>query len=192
MAIRQPQTRLITLEEFKALPEGPPYFEFEEGELIPVVSPGIDHQDVVDELLTSAKNFVRDASLGRVFREVDVYLPDGRVFIPDFGFLTNDQLHFIQQDRKVHGVPTLVVEVTSTNVARDRSHKFQVYQANGVPWYWLVESKFLLIEEYKLTPDGYLRVSTTESGQEFTPKLFPGLSINLAMLLGVAEDEAPA
>jgi hypothetical protein len=29
----------MTLEDFRALPEGPPYYEYEEGELILVVSP---------------------------------------------------------------------------------------------------------------------------------------------------------
>ena len=35
----------MTLEEFRALPEGPPYYEFEEGELVPVTSPTPEHQE---------------------------------------------------------------------------------------------------------------------------------------------------
>ena len=41
----------MTLEEFRALPEGPPYYEFEEGELIPMTSPTPEHQDILAELV---------------------------------------------------------------------------------------------------------------------------------------------
>jgi Uma2 family endonuclease len=40
-------TKRMTLEEFRAMPEGPPYYEYEEGELILVASPTPEHQDVV-------------------------------------------------------------------------------------------------------------------------------------------------
>jgi Uma2 family endonuclease len=79
--------RRITLEEFRALPEGPPYFEFEDGELVMAASPTPERQDVVGELWHALRQFVRHHTLGRVFREVDVYLPDGRVYIPDIALL---------------------------------------------------------------------------------------------------------
>jgi Uma2 family endonuclease len=193
MAIRQPQTRQITLEEFKALPEGPPYFEFEEGELIPVVSPNADHQEILSELLGAVRAYCRRTKVGRAYLELDVYLPDGRVFIPDITFLRSDKLDLLREsDKKIHGVPDLAVEITSSNQARDRSHKFHVYQANGVPWYWLIDSSASLVEEYELVGAGYFRVSTTEFSEDFAPKLFPGLSINLAQLLGLEEDEMSA
>ena len=37
----------MTLEDLRALPEGPPYYEYEEGELILVASPTPEHQDIV-------------------------------------------------------------------------------------------------------------------------------------------------
>jgi Uma2 family endonuclease len=183
-------TPRLTLEDYRALPEGPPYYEFEEGELIVVASPTPEHQDIIGVLWNELRQFVRQHRLGRVVMEVDVYLPDGRGYIPDLAFLTTDRLHLLNpSDRKIHGSPDLVVEVTCSTPARDRVHKFRVYYDNGVPWYWIVDSNTLAIEEYQATPQGYLRTASVASGEEFRPRLFPGLTLNLATLL---EEQPPA
>jgi Uma2 family endonuclease len=185
------ETRRLTLDEFRALPEGPPYYEFEEGKLIPLPSPTYRHQKIVMKLSSALDDFVLKQNSGVVFMEVDVTLPDGRVFIPDFGFLSTDQQKFISPlDGKVHGAPTLVVEVLSTDEARDRAHKFHIYYDNQVAWFWLI-SQSLLIEEYQATPQGYVRVSSVAFGEEFHPKLFPDLTLNLASLLGEPREPSP-
>jgi Uma2 family endonuclease len=185
-------TPRLTFEDYRALPEGPPYYEFEEGELILVASPTPEHQDIVGELSHALRQFVRQHRLGRVVMEVDVYLPDGRGYIPDLAFLTTDRLHLLNpSDRKIHGAPDLVVEVTSGTPARDRVHKFRVYYDNGVPWYWIVDSNTLAIEEYHNTPQGYLRTASIASGEEFRPQLFPGLTLNLATLLEAPPPASP-
>ncbi len=176
----------ITLEEFERLPEGSPYVEFEEGELIPVPSPTAEHQDIVDALIQALKECVRRQKSGRVIREVDVYLPDGRVYVPDISFLAGDRLNLLSPiDQKIHGAPDLAVEVISSTETRDRGTKFRAYHANGVPWYWIVTPDSLVIEEYHAMPEGYVRVASIAAGEEFTPGLFPGLSLNLAALLGI-------
>lgn len=70
MAVIKP--RPMTLEEFQQLPEGPPYYEFEEGAMVPMTSPRPEHQDIVDELVFALKAYVREKKVGRVLREVDV------------------------------------------------------------------------------------------------------------------------
>jgi Uma2 family endonuclease len=182
-----PQTRKYTLEDFNALPVGPPNYEFDEGEIIPLGSPTITHQDIIDEFIIQLKPFIRKSDLGRLFREVDVYLPDGRVYVPDFGFLAMNHMEALSPiDGKIHGTPTMVAEVTSTDGARDRTRKFHVYLANGVEWYWLI-TQSLIIEEYRATEGGYVRVSSIAPGEVFRPQLFPGLEINLAELLGALQ-----
>jgi len=183
----------ITPEEFRAMPEGPPFYEYEEGELIMAASPTPEHQDVVIELGHTLRQFVRQGQMGRVFMEVDVYLPDGRVYIPDLAFLATARLHLLQAgDRKIHGSPDLVVEVTSSMPERDRVHKFRIYYDNGVPWYWIVDSTTLAIEEYHATSQGYLRVASVGAGEVFQPQAFPGLTIDLQALLGVNPHAPPA
>ena len=129
--------------------------------------------------------------LGRTFREIDVYLPDGKVFVPDIGFLSTKNLamHW-EGDGKIHGAPDLAVEVTSQDASRDRIRKFVVYHANGVLWYWIVDQGNLEIEEYIWTEAGYELRTRTEAGQTFQPGLFPGMAINLAENLGMTGDEA--
>jgi Uma2 family endonuclease len=183
----------MTLEEFRALPEGPPYYEYEEGELILVASPTPEHQDIVSELSHVLRQFVRQHQLGRVVMEVDVYLPDGRGYIPDLAYLAAEHLHLLNPtDHKIHGSPDLVVEVTSSTPARDRVHKFRVYYDNGVPWYWIIDSNTLAIEEYHATSQGYLRTASVAAGEEFRPQLFSGLAINLVGLLGVEPSTSPS
>jgi Uma2 family endonuclease len=178
-------TQRMTLEEFRALPEGPPNFEFEEGELIPVPSPTPKHQDILLELGHFLKQFVRQNKIGQAFMGVDVFLPDGRCFIPDLTFLSSDRLNLVSpEDEKIHGTPTLVVEITSSEPERDRVHKFRVYYENGVPWYWIVDSETLTIEEYQATSEGYVRKASIGAKEGFGPRVFPGLVINLAALLG--------
>jgi len=179
------RTKPMTLEEFRARPEGPPDDEFEEGEVIPVTSPTPEHQDIIVELGHVLRRWVRGQQLGRVFVEVDAYLPDGRVYIPDFSFLSTDRMSLLDPgDRKIHGSPDLVVEITSGKPDRDRVRKFRIYYQNGVPWYWIIDQESLTIEEYHATPDGYLRTASIASGEEFRPQLFPELTINLAVLVG--------
>jgi Uma2 family endonuclease len=179
-------TQRMTLEQFRALPEGPPNVEFEEGEVIPVPSPTERHQDILLSLGHFLKQWVMQRKFGKIRPAVDVYLPDDRCFVPDLQFISTAHLNLINpEDQKVHGVPDLVVEITSSDPDRDRVHKFQVYFDNGVPWYWIVDSENLAIEEYRATPEGYVRKSSVSAGKEFRPGLFPGLAINLATLLAL-------
>ena len=175
MSLLKDRTDCFTLEDFNAIPEGPPYYEYEEGRILLVASTTIDHEDILDALTIRVKPFVVQNKLGRMFRAVDVYLPDGRVFIPDMGFLSSAKLNCVSPtDRKIHGAPTLVIEVVSSDSARDRVHKFKVYFENGVEWYWLITQE-LAIEEYQATPQGYVRTASIEAGEAFRPGVFPGL-----------------
>jgi Uma2 family endonuclease len=175
----------MTLAEFLTLPEGPPNFEFEKGEVIPTGSRTSLHQDTILELVHLLKRHATQTRTGSVYMGVDVFLPDEEhVYIPDITFLTtaHQDLHW-PSDKKIHGTPDLVVEVTSTDPDRDRVEKFRVYFDNGVPWYWIIDPEHFAIEEYRATPEGYVRTASIMSGEEFRPRLFEGLVIKLSELI---------
>ena len=177
----------MTLEEFRDLPEGPPNYEFEDGEVIEMVSPHGRHQDVLLALGAELRAHIIKNKLGKLWLEIDVHLSDvRRVFIPDLVFLAADHLdRYSKDDGKIHGVPDLAIEVLSPSTKRrDRTTKKNVYEQAGVAWYWMVDADDLTIEECKLTPEGYLITQSVPPGQPYAPKLFAGLSFNLAELMG--------
>ena len=175
----------LTLADYHALPEGPPHFEFEHGELIPMNRPHADHQAMLLKLGGAIDNHVTRHALGRLWPEVEVDLTPDHGYVPDLAFLTTDHLTQVSPPGVITGAPDLVVEILSPNTARrDRTAKFRAYQQAGVPWLWLVDPVDLIIEEYRLTAEGYLRAQTTGPDETFRPGLFPELTINLAELLG--------
>ena len=183
--------RRITLAEFVAMGEGPPYYEFEDGLLIPrngedpMVSPASRHQRLMGRLYGPIDQHVSALGLGDVFIELDVYLPDGKLYIPDLLFIAiNGSAILDPADDKVHGAPNLVVEITSRNKNRDRVHKRKVYQSNGIQWYWIIDPDTLTLEECHFLPDGTMSSIIIEKAQDFQPLVFPGLTLNLAALMG--------
>lgn len=174
----------LTIEDWLALPEGPPFYELEDGRLIEVPSPRREHQKILAHLTVLLDNFATEHDLGTVVMDVDVALPTGVGYIPDIAFISKDrEEELLAPDGKVHGAPDLVVEITSpTTKKRDRVNKFRNYWRAGVRWLWLVDSEDLTIEEYKWTEEGYLCVNLADKGEEFESKALPGLKFNLVEL----------
>jgi Uma2 family endonuclease len=192
--IKPPARPLLTLAEFDALPEGPPDYEFEGGRLIDMPRPHPRHQKVIMRLGAVLDEHVSRAAVGAVWPEIDVQLSRRRVYVPDLVFLAQERLDRYSADRgRIVGAPDLVVEIVSpASASRDRVAKFNAYREAGVPWYWLIDSQSLAIEEYRLMPEGYLAVARMAAGEAFRPQLFAGLAINLADLLGETVGEAIA
>lgn len=176
----------LTLADFDALPEGPPDYEFDGGELVAMPRPHPRHQAILRELSTEITIYLRTHSIGTSWPEIDVQLSRRRVFVPDLVFLAHEHQDRYSAERgRIVGAPDLAVEILSpASAGRDRIDKFNAYREAGVPWYWLIDSQSLTVEEYRLTPEGYLASARVAAGDEFTPQLFPGLQINLASLLG--------
>ncbi len=189
MATLTPTSTIIerrwTAAEYRRLPEGPPYYELEDGELIEMVRPRGKHQQIIKKLLVALDGYLTNQPIGDVWPEVAVQLSPTRIYIPDLSFLLSANLSRFADDVAIQGPPDLVVEVVSpSTAARDRSQKLHTYYQAGVPWYWLVESDTLLITEYRHTPDGYLVSQTAPAADPFAPALFPGLSLRMADWFG--------
>ncbi len=79
----------LTLEEFWRIPEGPPNFESEDGELIAMVSPHGRHEEVLSALLEVLRPHIRRNKSGKIWPEIDVHLPEAnRVYISDLVYLS--------------------------------------------------------------------------------------------------------
>ena len=179
----------MTLEQYLKLPEGPPYYEYENGEAILMTAPHGNHQIIVGELYSLISAYLKKSRLGRIWPGINVILPNGRHYIPDLVYLIREHLErYSPEDGKIEGVPDLAVEILSQDRARDEVKKFTAYQEAGVLWYWIIDPIALTIEEYRLTSEGYLRAGTVDSGEDFRPDLFEGLVINLEQFLELEEE----
>ena len=178
--------RRWTAADYLRLPEGPPYYELEDGALIEMVRPRGRHQEIIGNLFATINTYLKSNPLGKVWPEVAVQMSSARVYIPDLSFLSTANLSRFADDIAIQGPPDLVVEVISpSTAARDRSQKLRTYYQAGVPWYWLVESDTLLITEYRHTSEGYLVNQTIAAVEAFAPGLCPGLTFTMAGLFGL-------
>lgn len=112
----------------------------------------------------------------------DLFLTDTDHYVPDFMVVCDREK--IKPDG-VHGAPDLVVEVLSPSTsAYDKGHKKRVYEACGVPEYWIVspearsvdvyrlkEGRYELEGSYTVYPD-YILQHMTEEEQAAIPKSF--------------------
>lgn len=178
--------RKMSLAEFLATPEdetGPKY-ELEYGELIELMRPTFEHNELLLSLSGVLLPHIRTHNLGRLSQDIIVVLDEDRelAYAPDLVFVATEHLDRIREGR-VYGAPDLVVEVLSPSTAsRDHLTKLDAYLKTGIPWYWIVDPKSPGIEEYCATDGGYLRTATVESNDTFHPGIFPNLSIDLDSL----------
>ena len=121
------------------------------------------HGSIIDELHTTLNTYMRRNKCGRVFTDnIDVHFPDGNVFKPDLVIVKTENSSIIDWRKGIFGVPDMVVEVLSkSTMRRDMTVKKDVYEANGVKEYWiidpwkesisvynLIDGKFLFDDEY--------------------------------------------
>jgi Uma2 family endonuclease len=167
------------------LPEGPPYYELESGKLVDLEQPGRHHQEILGHLCAIIMAYLKAEKIGEIWPRVEVELSDKHIYVPDLSFLFTENLHRFADDIAIDGPPDLVIEIGSpSTMTRDLSTKSRTYQRAGVPWYWFIHGENLMIQEYKNSPDGFIYTQAAGMGEPFSPEIFPGLTFNLAELLG--------
>ncbi len=179
-----------TVDAFRQLPEGPPFYELEDGKLIEMAQPTILHQMLLAYLMRIIGNYLAEKPLGQLFLEVEVQLLDSIIYVPDFCYVANDNDGLFIGKRALEGSPDLVVEILSPSTRnRDRSKKFRVYEAQGIQHYWIVDPYDKLIWVYENSALGFLTKHIIEPGEAFSPAIFPGLSIDLTSVWGELNEE---
>ena len=131
--------------------EEEPRYEIIGGEKIfMAASPNPDHNTVVGQLFIIFGNYLNLKQNGAgIFADVDVHLPDGDVFRPDFCVIKD--LDIVKRKRAIYGVPDLVVEVLSRSTAKkDFGTKRDAYEKYGVKEYWIIDPYTKSIQVYLL------------------------------------------
>ena len=79
----------------------------------------------------------------------------------------------------------LLIEVSDTTYATDRTFKLPLYAQEGIPEVWIVNRAGERIEVYRDPRDGaYQSVTMVGRGDSVTPRAFPDLNVEVNDILG--------
>ena len=172
----------LSQEEFMALQFEGGGYEYVFGELVPLMSVEGRQSTAWTYFIGHLFGHVMAHQLGLVRIDVLTYLDEAGLvrYFPDIVYLAHDSPGYFD-GTKVVGAPTLAVEVTSPKSdKREEAEKKDNYHRFGVEWYWVVNTKTSVTEEYHSAPNGYELVSRTAFTKPFRPQLFPGLEITIS------------
>jgi Uma2 family endonuclease len=173
----------MTAREFLELPPDGIRNELVHGEVIMMASPNLEHGYAVTQLLVLLATHVRARNLGIVVSDIDTFFSPEDARRPDVLYFASNRLHLIGATKKPEVPPDLCVEVLSpSNAGYDRTDKFDLYQAAGVPFYWIVDPMERAVEAYRLENGIYLRSGHGTGDEVLQLPPFPDLSIPLGQL----------
>jgi Uma2 family endonuclease len=187
----KPRRRLMTTEEYLALPTDDERTELVYGEVVMCASPAYEHNFLIYCLVDVLMRWTRHSKLGLVAFDIDMVLDRRKalIYAPDVLFLAQANQARLQRGR-IYGPADLAVEVLSPS---DRpiiqNRKFADYERYGVPWYWIIrpDSKSPTIEEHELVAGKYVGRSEVSGNEWFKPGLFPGLVFCLPPMIAGEE-----
>jgi Uma2 family endonuclease len=113
--------------------------------------------------------------------EPELHLGDGEVIVPDIAGWRIARMPFIPNTAAIRLPPDWACEVLSPSTERtDRTLKFEVYAAAGVPYLWLVQPIKQTLEVYVLHNARYQKVAEHAGNTVVTPEPFAALPLDLA------------
>jgi Uma2 family endonuclease len=178
-------TRRLTRDDYRSLPEGPPYYELIDGELVEMTRARRAHSRLIVRLAHLWEGRILAGLGGELQQEPNLYLPRiDDVCHPDLVYVGPDQLA-ICHDAGIEGTPHVICEILSPSTERlDRYVKMADFRAAGVPHVWLIDpERPVTVEEYVLEADGrYRQNAIVRAPAEFAPAAFPGWKIALTEL----------
>lgn len=174
---------LLTVENYKILPETGPRYQLIEGDLYVAPAPNRYHQDISRNLEYILLDYLEGHPIGTWYHApFDVYLDDYNVFQPDILVVFNEQREILT-DAGAEGAPDFVVEILSPKTARlDKDNKRRVYATSGVRELWIIAPETRQIQVYLLTQDPANPAAAYGECDAFESALFPGLQFNAAAI----------
>jgi Uma2 family endonuclease len=176
---------LYSAADYRITPDGPPWIQLIEGELVTDPSPSSDHQRVVPRLTVLLDGYVRLRRLGEVYvAPLDVYLSDHNVFQPEVFFISRARAAIVAADG-VYGAPDLAIEILSPSSSRrDCGQKLRVYRRAEVKEYWVIDPLAKRVQIYDFRRDSGDSQPTRSENAFLASALFLDLEITAAYLFG--------
>ncbi len=154
-----------------------PSYEIIGGKKIMAPAANPTHGSIIGRLYMFIGNYLDANNAGYVFvDDVDVYLPNGPLFKPDLIVVLEENADIIDWHKGIFGAPDMLVEVLSKSTRKkDLTIKKDIYEAQGVREYWIIdpymkaisvyllrEGKYFLDDEYILFDEQELELLTEE------------------------------
>jgi Uma2 family endonuclease len=158
------------------LPDDGNRYEVIDGVLYMTTAPSFFHQWIVSRITRVLQAQLEDTGIALVvFAPIGVLMPGCDPVQPDIVVVRREQLGIIAE-RRINGVPALLVEVVSPGTLRQDSEiKRAAYARAGVPEYWLVrptERDVLLHSQPDPTLGAYLQTDhVPPNGELISPTL---------------------
>ena len=184
MTTVKPGTRM-TLAEYRTLPETDGgVWELINGEAYQMPPATLDHQFLMDFLVTMINNLMRAVQPmpGLAFSNVGLALSDFYAPTPDIVYLRAENLG-LAGSGYVECIPDLVVEILSSDRNRDLRMKRDLYAGAGIPEYWILDPVNDVLTVLELSGDEYVerRLGRADT---LTTSTIPGFALPLEQLLG--------
>lgn len=130
----------LNYSHYVCFPDDGKRHEIVDGEHYVNPAPSTYHQTVSRRIQFELYSQIELRQLGQVFdAPVDLQLGDHNIVQPDLVVILSDHEQIITPT-KIKGVPDLIIEILSPSTAEnDRVLKRRVYEAAGVPEYWIVD-----------------------------------------------------
>ena len=173
----------MTSDQFCGLPECEQFdLELLDGAVVMASKPVPAHQYLLAQLVAVLVYWVKTHQLGRILIDTLMKLDGKWTPAPDLVFLKTAHLKRVRRKRIVGPVDLAVEILSPSSKTIDWKTKFATYARFGIAWYWILDLEQRVLEEYELAGGKYQCVDSVAFDQPFAPRLFPGLTIDLASL----------
>jgi Uma2 family endonuclease len=178
--IVRPYAPLLTVAEYRNLPETGPRYQLIEGDLYMAPAPNRFHQDISRNLQVVLTNYLLAYPIGVLYdAPFDVYLTEIDVFQPDLLIVLNEN-RGILTDAGAEGAPDFVVEILSPKTRQlDLVNKKRVYARVGVKELWIIDPDQKEVTVYRFDQDATEPVAKISGQGDVSSPLLPGLTIAL-------------
>lgn len=117
----------------------------------------LDHSDIIGRLyFCFVKYFLEHRNGYAYVDDVDVHFSDGTLFKPDLVVVLKSNEKILAGRKNIYGAPDMVVEVLSHSTRKkDLTVKKDVYEAQGVREYWIIDPRAKIVSVFLLRDGKY-------------------------------------
>ena len=133
-------------------------YEIIGGEKFMSPAANLTHSDIIGRLYLFIGNYLMEKKCGYVYPDdVDIHFSDGSLYKPDLCVVLKSNEKILAGRKAIYGAPDMVVEVLSYSTRnKDLTIKKDVYEAQGVREYWIIDPWAKSVSVYLLQDGKYV------------------------------------